>query len=64
MQALATNTSITALDLGSNNIGDEGAQAFATNLSITWLDLRGNNIGPAGRAALAAIRGRLQTLRL
>ncbi len=51
------NTSLTWLDLSSNNIGPEGTKAIAkaleNNTSLTSLDLSSNNIGPEGTKALA-----------
>ena len=47
-----------AVDLYSNNIGDEGAKALAVGVaasgSLTHLNLRENNIGDEGAKAIAA----------
>ena len=55
--ALRVNTSLTALDLSSNNISSEGvvplADAFRTNTSLTYLNLQTNFIGDEGGVALA-----------
>ena len=46
--ALATNTTLTYLDLSDNNIGDSGAEflanALARNTTLTQLVLEFNNI--------------------
>jgi len=56
-EALANNTSVTALNLGANGIQAEGAQRLAeallTNQTLTDLNLRGNNIGSRGAEFLA-----------
>jgi Leucine-rich repeat (LRR) protein len=52
--ALATNTNLTNLDVGWNQIGDEGAKALAANATLTNLDVGGNQIGVEGAKALAA----------
>ena len=55
--AMATNPTVTKLDLRFNGIGDSGAAALAkaveTNSTLTTLDLSGNEIGESGAAALA-----------
>ena len=52
LAALKTNSSLTVLDLDSNNIREEGAKSLAaalkTNYSLTCLDLRCNKIGDEG----------------
>ena len=54
---LLSTLNITHLNLGGNNIGDEGAIALAdelkTNTSIKELELYVNDIGPAGATAIA-----------
>ena len=45
---------ITSLDLGCNNIGDDGAKAIAEHLTnLTSLNLVDNKIGDAGAKAIA-----------
>ncbi|NOT02643.1 MAG: hypothetical protein HOP29_18715 [Phycisphaerales bacterium] len=56
-------TGLTTLDLGNNNIGDEGAKALATLTGLTTLHLGDNNIGAEGAKALATLTG-LTTLHL
>eukprot|EP00669_Euglena_mutabilis_P007978 TRINITY_DN3142_c0_g1_i1.p1 TRINITY_DN3142_c0_g1~~TRINITY_DN3142_c0_g1_i1.p1 ORF type:complete len:163 (+),score=25.93 TRINITY_DN3142_c0_g1_i1:28-489(+) len=55
--ALATNTTVRAIGLKLNYLGDEGAVALAealmVNQSLRSIDLTSNQIGPAGAAALA-----------
>ena len=51
------------LYLGSNKLGDAGAEAIAgmlrTNRSLTWLHLARNKIGDAGKKAVReAVEGR------
>ena len=52
-------TSLSVLDLGGNEIGDDGAKALAdTKLEhLTTLNLSGNGIGSAGAKALAKSHG-------
>jgi Ran GTPase-activating protein (RanGAP) involved in mRNA processing and transport len=52
--ALATNTFLTNLNVGGNQIGDEGAKALAANTTLTNLDVSRNQIGVEGAKALAA----------
>ena len=70
-KALAVNSSLTNLDLGTNFIGDSGAaslsQALAVNSSLTNLDLINNFIGPSGAASLSqalAVNASLTNLNL
>jgi hypothetical protein len=70
-EALTTNSTLTTLYLGSNNIGDDGAKAMAealtTNSTLTTLYLRSNNIGYDGAKSLAdalTINSTLTTLDL
>ena len=55
---METNTNLTILSLGSNNIGAAGATALATaletNTTLTALYLYSNNINDTGTAALAS----------
>jgi len=55
-EALRTNTRLTTLYLGGNNIVDAGAAALGdalrTNATLTALNLGGNDIGDAGAVAL------------
>ena len=55
--AMATNSTVTKLDLPWNGIGDSGAAALAKaveiNSSLTGLYLASNKIGDSGAAALA-----------
>ena len=44
VEALNKNSHIVILDVGYNNIGDEGAKALAENKNITSLDVVHNNI--------------------
>ena len=48
-EALKVNTSLTSINLGHNNIGDEGGkaieEALRVNTSLTWIGLSHNNIG-------------------
>jgi hypothetical protein len=57
-KALATNTSITEVDLRNNSIGPSGGAAIgamlSSNTAIRRLDLRWNNLGVNGGRALAA----------
>ncbi|XP_068734596.1 NLR family CARD domain-containing protein 3-like [Montipora capricornis] len=56
-QAMATNSTVTKLDLHWNGISDSGAAALAKaveiNSTLTKLYLSGNGIGDSGSAALA-----------
>ncbi|KAL9965620.1 hypothetical protein ACROYT_G029447 [Oculina patagonica] len=56
-EALKCNSSLTVLNLYSNNIGDHGAaglaEALQNNTSLTGLNLCFNNIGDHGAAGLA-----------
>ncbi|XP_068700158.1 protein NLRC3-like isoform X2 [Montipora foliosa] len=55
--AMATNSTVTKLDLAANGIGDSGAAALAKaveiNSKLTYLYLFQNRIGDSGAAALA-----------
>ncbi|XP_068700167.1 NLR family CARD domain-containing protein 3-like isoform X5 [Montipora foliosa] len=55
--AMATNSTVTEMDLLGNGIGDSGAAALAEvveiNSTLTHLYLSGNGIGDSGAAALA-----------
>ena len=57
------NTSLTTLDLYSNEIGVGGAAVVAdclrNNTSLTKLGLYGNKIGDAGAAALGELERRI-----
>ncbi len=39
------DTALTSLDLGDNQVGDEGARALALNTTLTSLDLGNNQVG-------------------
>jgi hypothetical protein len=55
--ALSTNSTVTTLNLGFNNLGDEGAAMVAAglekNVALTSLELSSNNIRLVGAQALA-----------
>ena len=55
--SLATNTTLTNLNLSGNNLGPSGAESLATalkiNTSLSNLNFSGNNLGPAGAESLA-----------
>ena len=54
---LAANSSLRALSLRANEIGDAGASAFAESLknaALTKLDLRDNHISESARTRLLA----------
>jgi hypothetical protein len=55
-EALTTNSTLTTLNLGDNDIGDDGpktmAEALATNSTLTTLHLGGNSIGDDGAKAM------------
>ena len=53
-KALASNTSLTCLNLVANNIKNEGAKALANNTSLTSLYLGENEVGDEGAKALAS----------
>ena len=59
--ALAANGGLTALDLSSNNLKDEGVSAVCEAIQsnketkLTSLYFRGNGIGPVGANAVAAM---------
>ena len=57
-QCLQTNTTLQALVLWDNRIGDRGAQALADvlfrNTTVTSLDLKFNGVGSAGAIAFSA----------
>ena len=47
---------INALDIGQNQLGDEGMAALAKNRTLAWLNVSYNdNIGDKGAAAIAQI---------
>ena len=52
---LAELTQLTSLNMGYNEIGDEGAAALAPLTQLTSLDLVGNDIGAKGAVALAVL---------
>ncbi|KJE98088.1 hypothetical protein CAOG_008114 [Capsaspora owczarzaki ATCC 30864] len=56
-EALKSNTTLTQLNLGRNQIGDTGAQAIAealkVNKAVTVLGLNENRVGDAGAQAVA-----------
>ncbi|CAK0807850.1 unnamed protein product [Prorocentrum cordatum] len=56
--ALAENSSLEALDISTNEIGDEGAEAFASalggNRTVVRLDMFGCEAGPRSEAAVRA----------
>ena len=54
---------LTELQIGSNNIEEEGAQALALNSTLTTLNLYNNGIGDEGAKALA-LNSSLTTLNL
>ncbi len=60
-KALASNTSLTTLEMSYNQIGPEGAKALASNMSLTTLYVSYNQIGPEGAKALASNKS-LRTL--
>ncbi len=45
--ALATNTTLTTLDINKNYIPDKGAKALATNTALNTLDVRANGLEKA-----------------
>ena len=53
------NTSLTMIDLGRNNIGDEGAkyvaEALKVNTSLTKINLWDNDIGDEGAKYVACL---------
>ena len=57
LKSLSSNTSLTYLDLSSNEICDSGAaslsQALSVNTSLTYLDLSSNKIYNSGAASLS-----------
>ena len=63
---LNTNATITTLDIGSNQFGDEGATALAEavkiNTTLTTLNISGNNIRNDGAIVLAAVLKENNTL--
>ena len=52
-KVLKNNSTIKYLNLGNNNIGDEGCKAFVKNTTILDLELDSNNIGDEGCKELA-----------
>lgn len=52
-QILASNRSITHLDVRGNNIGAKGAKAFSKNSALTYLDIGVNPIDDAGVSHLS-----------
>jgi hypothetical protein len=56
MQALIENTNLTTLNVGSNQIGDIGAEALSRNVNLTYLDVSYDQIGDEGAKALALNR--------
>ncbi|KAL0208434.1 hypothetical protein P9112_011021 [Eukaryota sp. TZLM1-RC] len=65
-RALERNSTLTTLDLQSNNIANDGANALARalerNSTLTTLDLQSNNIANDGASALARALGSNSTL--
>lgn len=53
IEILASNQTLTTLDVGENRIGAAGASALAGNRTLTKLDVSSNGIGNAGAIALA-----------
>ncbi len=57
-QFLATNSSLTVLDVSNNDIGDAGimiiAQALRLNGTLQSIDISDNNIGPEGASHMAS----------
>lgn len=53
VDALKHNTHVKRLDLGVNNISDNGAKSLATLMTLESLNISSNNIGPEGINALA-----------
>ena len=66
LRALETNTTLTALDLQSNQLGDVGgvavASALETNTTLTTLDLGYNFLRDVGGGALASALEKNTTL--
>ena len=58
-QALATNSSLTSLDLRANVIGDSGGaslfQALVANSTLAYLNLSENDIRDFGVASLSSL---------
>src|SRR5437868_629569 len=52
IEALAQNTTLTTLDVGNSQIGDEEAKALAQNTTLTTLYVSGSRIGDEGAKAL------------
>ena len=65
-QGLNSNTTLRNLDLGANDIGDDGccalAECLGINIVLTSLALCRNSISYSGCSALAAVLDRNQTL--
>ncbi len=57
LEALGKKRDFCGLELGGNNLGDDGAKKLAALLEkapkLRWLGLSSNNIGDEGVAALA-----------
>ena len=62
-QALLNNTSLTVLNLGSNKIGDAGAeklaQVLAKNTRLTMLELFDNDSNASGQQHIGLINVRI-----
>ncbi|EPY19555.1 hypothetical protein STCU_09392 [Strigomonas culicis] len=59
LKSIATSTTVTRLNISSNEIGPDGAalvqKALARNTYITHLNLSMNELGPSGAASLAEL---------
>ena len=54
---LAVLTSLTSLDISTNQLGDPGAQALAVLAGLTSLNISANKLGEPGAQALAVLTG-------
>ncbi len=55
---MASNTKLTTLNVGQNQIGDEGAKALASNTTLTNLNVGFNQIGIEGENHLREVIAR------